>query len=49
MKEGCAINKSLSQLGFVFMQGLVISKLADNAMGKKQVVPYRDSQLTRIL
>jgi len=44
MKEGCAINKSLSTLG------LVISKLADKAMGKKNVIiPYRDSVLTRIL
>jgi flagellar biosynthesis GTPase FlhF len=44
MKEGCAINKSLSTLG------LVISKLADRSMGKKNVlVPYRDSVLTRIL
>jgi len=44
LKEGCAINQSLSSLG------LVISKLADKAMGKKNiVVPYRDSALTRIL
>jgi len=44
LKEGCSINKSLSTLG------LVISKLADKAMGKKNiVVPYRDSALTRIL
>jgi len=27
----------------------VISKLAENAGGKKNVIPYRDSQLTRIL
>ena len=32
------------------MLGLVISRLADRAMGKKAaVVPYRDSALTRIL
>ena len=44
LKEGCAINKSLSVLG------QVISALADRAMGKsKTVVPYRDSVLTRIL
>lgn len=45
LKEGCAINKSLSVLG------LVISTLADKAMGKAkgQVVPYRDAALTRIL
>lgn len=44
MKEGCAINKSLSALGNV------ISALADKALGKgKGVVPYRDSKLTRLL
>ncbi len=45
LKEGCAINKSLTVLG------QVISTLADKAMGKakKDVVPYRDSVLTRIL
>ena len=45
LKEGCAINKSLSILG------KVISVLADKAMGKgkKKVVPYRESALTRIL
>lgn len=45
LKEGCAINKSLTCLGNV------ISVLADKAMGKgKQlVVPYRDSALTRML
>jgi len=45
LKEGCSINKSLSVLG------LVISTLADKAMGKNKtaVVPYRDSSLTRIL
>lgn len=45
LKEGSAINKSLSCLGNV------ISVLADKAMGKgKQlVVPYRDSALTRML
>jgi kinesin family member 13 len=37
LKEGCSINKSLSQLG------LVIQKLAENSMGKKQIVPFRDS------
>jgi len=45
LKEGCAINKSLTCLG------QVISVLADKAMGKgkNQVVPYRDSALTRML
>lgn len=45
LKEGCAINKSLSVLG------KVISTLADKAMGKakNEVVPYRDAALTRIL
>jgi len=45
LKEGCAINKSLTVLG------TCISVLADKAMGKakKEVVPYRDSNLTRIL
>ena len=45
LKEGCAINKSLTVLG------TCISVLADKAMGKaqKSIVPYRDSNLTRIL
>ena len=45
MKEGCAINKSLTVLGNC------ISILADKAGGKAKgtVVPYRDSNLTRIL
>jgi hypothetical protein len=45
LKEGCAINKSLTVLG------TCISVLADKAMGKekKAVIPYRDSNLTRIL
>lgn len=45
MKEGCAINKSLTVLGNC------ISILADKACGKQKtsVVPYRDSSLTRIL
>jgi hypothetical protein len=45
LKEGCAINKSLTCLGNV------ISVLADKAMGKGKnlVVPYRDSALTRML
>ena len=45
LKEGCAINKSLTCLGNV------ISVLADKATGKGkgEVVPYRDSALTRIL
>ena len=45
LKEGCAINKSLTVLGNC------ISVLAEKASGKasKAVVPYRDSNLTRIL
>ena len=45
LKEGCAINKSLTVLG------QCISILADKAIGKQKgtVVPYRDSNLTRIL
>ena len=45
LKEGCAINKSLTVLG------QCISTLADKAMGKAKntVVPYRDAKLTRIL
>ena len=45
LKEGCAINKSLTVLG------QCISILADKAIGKQKgtVVPYRDSALTRIL
>lgn len=45
LKEGCAINKSLTVLGNC------ISVLADRASGKAKnaVVPYRDSNLTRIL
>ncbi len=45
MKEGCAINKSLTVLGNC------ISILADKSSGKQKnaVVPYRDSNLTRIL
>lgn len=45
MKEGCSINKSLTVLG------CVISALAEKstAKGKKIVVPFRDSVLTRIL
>eukprot|EP00741_Cyanophora_paradoxa_P000256 tig00000402_g248.t1 len=44
LKEGCAINQSLSALGNV------ISALADASTGKKGVfVPYRNSVLTRLL
>ncbi|KAK3593182.1 hypothetical protein CHS0354_039667 [Potamilus streckersoni] len=44
LKEGSAINQSLSTLGNV------ISALADLSLGKKKVlVPYRDSVLTKLL
>mgnify|MGYP000069202555 CR=1 FL=1 len=44
LKEGSAINQSLSALGNV------ISALAEVSMGKKKVfVPYRNSVLTRLL
>lgn len=45
LKEGCAINQSLTTLGNV------ISVLAEKATGKggARIVPYRDSNLTRIL
>lgn len=44
LKEGSAINQSLSSLGNV------ISALADKSMGKKNVmVPFRDSTLTKLL
>jgi kinesin family protein 1 len=46
LKEGCAINKSLSALGNV------ISALAENCnpgSKKAKFVPYRDSVLTRLL
>lgn len=43
LKEGCNINKSLSALGDV------IKALVDSQNGKKVVVPYRNSALTRIL
>lgn len=45
LKEGCAINLSLTTLG------RVINILADKSSGlaKDQVVPYRESSLTRML
>ena len=45
LREGCSINKSLVVLGSV------IKALVDKALGKAkmEVVPYRDSVLTRIL
>eukprot|EP00930_Biecheleria_cincta_P049334 TRINITY_DN34555_c0_g1_i1.p1 TRINITY_DN34555_c0_g1~~TRINITY_DN34555_c0_g1_i1.p1 ORF type:complete len:824 (-),score=123.62 TRINITY_DN34555_c0_g1_i1:91-2562(-) len=45
LKEGSAINKSLSALGNV------IEKLAEKSSGKGKnvLVPYRDSKLTRLL
>merc|ERR1712107_201246 len=45
LKEGAAINKSLSALGNV------IEKLAEKSSGKGKnvIIPYRDSKLTRLL
>ena len=43
LKEGAAINLSLTSLGNV------IAALADNSSGKNVRVPYRDSQLTKLL
>ena len=43
LKEGAAINQSLSSLGNV------ISALADRANGKNVKVPFRDSVLTKLL
>lgn len=45
LKEGCAINQSLTVLG------QCISVLADKACGKAkgEIVPFRNSALTRIL
>jgi kinesin family member 13 len=43
LKEGSNINKSLSTLG------RVITALAKKATGGKEMVPYRESSLTRIL
>lgn len=43
LKEGAAINQSLSALGNC------ISALADQSQGKKIKVPYRDSTLTKLL
>ncbi|XP_064643927.1 kinesin-like protein KIF28 isoform X2 [Lineus longissimus] len=43
LKEGAAINQSLSTLGNV------ISALADQSSGKNVKVPYRDSVLTKLL
>ena len=43
LKEGCEINKSLTCLGNV------IKALVDKQNGKKIVIPYRDSSLTRML
>jgi pSer/pThr/pTyr-binding forkhead associated (FHA) protein len=43
LKEGSNINKSLSTLG------RVITALAKKASGSKEMIPYRESSLTRIL
>ena len=46
LKEGCAINKSLSALGNVIS---ALAKNADPSNKKKELVPYRNSVLTRLL
>ena len=43
LKEGAAINQSLSSLGNV------IKALVDTSNGKKVIVPFRDSVLTKLL
>lgn len=43
LKEGSNINKSLTYLG------VVIQKLGENCKGKKNFIPYRNSQLTHLL
>ncbi|EGD76148.1 kinesin family member 12 [Salpingoeca rosetta] len=43
LKEGAAINQSLSTLGNV------ISALVDVQNGKKKIIPFRDSVLTKLL
>lgn len=43
LKEGSNINKSLTYLG------LVIQKLVENSKGKKEFIPYRNSELTNLL
>eukprot|EP00929_Paragymnodinium_shiwhaense_P022477 TRINITY_DN14356_c0_g3_i1.p1 TRINITY_DN14356_c0_g3~~TRINITY_DN14356_c0_g3_i1.p1 ORF type:complete len:1531 (+),score=451.71 TRINITY_DN14356_c0_g3_i1:162-4754(+) len=48
LKEGCAINKSLSALGNVIEKLAVRSNLPP-AKQKGVMIPYRDSKLTRLL
>ena len=46
MKEGCAINQSLSALGNVIF---ALAEKATNPKKKGRVIPYRDSALTHLL
>lgn len=46
LQEGSSINKSLSTLGKVIT---TLAKKASGGLGKNEVIPYRESKLTRIL
>jgi hypothetical protein len=46
LQEGTNINKSLSTLGKVIT---ALAKKSDGSLGKGEVIPYRESKLTRIL
>merc|ERR1712048_986255 len=48
LKEGSAINKSLSALGNV-IEKLAAKSSATGAKAKNVIIPYRDSKLTRLL
>ena len=49
LKEGSAINQSLTALGNVIEALADNSAASSNSKKKKRLVPYRDSKLTRIL
>lgn len=46
LQEGSSINKSLSTLGKVIT---TLAKKSEGSLGKNEVIPYRESKLTRIL
>ena len=46
LQEGSSINKSLSTLGKVIT---TLAKKSSGQLGKNEVIPYRESKLTRIL